>query len=206
MNAVITGNQLVLGSRTASVAVAETFNLSFSPTWVFPTILVRAEQDNTRIEAEVSEGTASVPLGVGTWDISVVGRKGGTDFVTNTVSLYVDRPDIVNAVSEEEDNQITELEDGIYMGYPNVTDYAAAEINEALTGNVDFCNFYGLQFVNIDIANAAEFAAGTQICAGLNLPEKEVHQGGFTITTEGALSKDATLTAGGTAKALLVYV
>ena len=206
MNATITGNQLVLSSDTATVATAETFALTFVPDWVYPEIYVRAEQDDTRVEVLVSEESAVVPLGVGTWDISVVGRKNGTDLMTNKVKLYVDRPDIHHIVSEEAGNQITELTDGLYLGYPNVSDYAGAVLSEALTGNVDFCNFYGLRFVNINIANENEFVGGTAICSGLNLPEKEVHQGGFTITTEGVLSKDETLTAGGAAKALLVYV
>ena len=94
MNATITGNQLVLSSDTATVATAETFALTFVPDWVYPEIYVRAEQDDTRVEILVSEGSAVVPLGVGTWDISVVGRKNGTDLVTNKVKLYVDRLDI----------------------------------------------------------------------------------------------------------------
>ena len=103
MNATITGNQLVLSSDTATVATAETFALTFVPDWVYPEIYVRAEQDDTRVEILVSEGSAVVPLGVGTWDISVVGRKNGTDLVTNKVKLYVDRPDIHHIVSEEQE-------------------------------------------------------------------------------------------------------
>ena len=121
MNATITGNQLVLSSDTATVATAETFALTFVPDWVYPEIYVRAEQDDTRVEVLVSEGSAVVPLGVGTWDISVVGRKNGTDLVTNKVKLYVDRPDIHHIVSEEAGNMITELDDGLYFAYPTDT-------------------------------------------------------------------------------------